>query len=183
MRIQRSLAKSMKTGSPVPQIATERRALCHPRLLSIDSFKKVRIFLCPSFRNFHNCFFINILTLSFLSFPASHIRHQDLVWPCIIVRSIIYLWPRDYRSNFHQGQYLPGTKGVAYSSFLNPFLLSRSLLTLRPYPTILAEVTTYPAREAGGGGIVFLNPLILSGSLFTLWHLMQFLTYVDHYTC
>jgi len=31
-----------------------------------------------------------LLTLSFLSLPASHLCHQGLGWPCIIVRSFIY---------------------------------------------------------------------------------------------
>jgi hypothetical protein len=38
-----------------------------------------------------------------------------------------------------------GGKG-AFNSFFNPFILSGSIFTLRPYPTILAKVTIYPAR-------------------------------------
>jgi len=49
------------------------------------------------------------LNLSILSLPASHLCHQGLSWPCIFVRSTYQqvFWSRDYRSNFHQGQYLP----------------------------------------------------------------------------
>ncbi len=32
----------------------------------------------------------HFLTLSFLSLPASHLCHQGLGWPCLIVRSFIY---------------------------------------------------------------------------------------------
>ena len=48
------------------------------------------------------------LNLSILSLPASHLCHQGLSWPCIFVRSTYQqvFWSRDYRSNFHQGQYL-----------------------------------------------------------------------------
>jgi hypothetical protein len=43
-------------------------------------------------------------------------------------------------------QYLPRASGWGLSTFLNPLTLAGSLLTLQPYPTILAMVTIYPAR-------------------------------------
>ncbi len=50
------------------------------------------------------------------------------------------LWPCDYRSNFHQGRYLPRIwKGMLTAPFLTLFW-SGSLLTLQSYPTIIAEV-------------------------------------------
>ncbi len=61
----------------------------------------------------------------------------------------------------------------AHCWFFNPFILSGLLFTLRPYPTILAEVTIYPGgRGEGAYRLIFLpiNFIRVTNYLMTLAH-------------
>ena len=95
-----------------------------------------------------------MLTLSFLSLPASHLCHQGLGWPCIIVTFIIYQqlnMTLRQQISFSSGSiFTQGQGRGAHSLFFYPFILSGSLFTLQPSPTILAEVTIYPGGQGEG---------------------------------
>jgi hypothetical protein len=49
--------------------------------------------------------------------------------------------------------------GGLTADFLTQFILSGSLFTLRPYPTILAEVTIYPGWRGEGAYMLIFLPI------------------------
>jgi hypothetical protein len=90
-------------------------------------------------------------------FYLSAVNYDPATTDIIIIRVNIY----------------PGPGEGAHNLFFIPFILSGSLFTLRPYPTILAEVTIYPGgRGEGAYRIIFLplNFIRVTIYLMTLSH-------------
>ncbi len=112
-------------------------------LLLVSSDHKVHIYLLQSTAVYVTSLELGPLHPLSRKIPFHFFHSQQATY---VIRILVD--PRDYRYNFYnfyQGQYLPmAEKGLQLIS--KPNYLSGSLFTPQLYPTILAEVTIYPAR-------------------------------------
>ncbi len=105
------------------------------------------------------------LNLPSPSLPASHLCHQEVNYDPATA-DLIFI-----RINI---QFIQGQERWAQSLFLNLFILSASLLILRPYPQNISRGRYLPRVAEGRGFLLTSTPFILSGSLFTPRPYLQF---------